>query len=82
MSSQGSQLVSMFLRGATPFSPEQLGMLEDDGATIRTRAGPVVTVDVPLDAVERVLDHEFVVASELSAPLFYEHDHERSSDVE
>ena len=62
--------VSMFLRGASAFSAEQIEMLKRDGATIRTRAGAVLTIDVPLDAVERVLDHEFVVASELSSPLY------------
>jgi hypothetical protein len=62
--------VSMFLRGAAAFSPEQIDELKNDGATIRTRAGAVMTIDVPLDNVERVLDHEFVVASELSAPLY------------
>lgn len=67
----------MFLRAAAPFSPEQLEMLKQDGATIRTRAGQVVTIDVPLQAVERVLEHEFVVASELSAPLYPE----RADDI-
>ena len=62
----------MFLRGASAFSPEQIETLKSDGATIRTRAGAVLTIDVPLDAVERVLDHEFVVASELSSPLYPE----------
>lgn len=64
--------VALFLRGAGIFSPEQIGALEHDGATIRTRAGVVLTVDVPLDAVERVLAHDFVVASELSSPLYPE----------
>jgi hypothetical protein len=64
--------VSMFLRGATAFSPEQIAELKSDGATIRTRAGAVMTIDVPLDNVERVLDHEFVLTSELSSPLYPE----------
>lgn len=64
--------VSMFLRGAAAFSTEQIDELQNDGATIRTRAGAIITADVPLDNVERVLDHEFVVASELSAPLYPE----------
>ena len=64
--------VSMFLRGDRPFSPEQVDVLKNDGATIRTRAGLVMTVDLPLDAVERVLDHDFIVASELSSPLYDE----------
>ena len=64
--------VSMFLRGASAFSAQQIDELENDGVTIRTRAGVVMTVDVPIDAVERVLEHDFVVASELSAPLYPE----------
>jgi hypothetical protein len=35
-----------------------------------------LTVDVPIDAVERVLAHDFIVASELSSPLY----DERSDD--
>jgi hypothetical protein len=71
--------VSMLLRGARPFSPEQLDALRRDGATIRTHAGPVLTIDVPLAAAERVLEHDFVVASELSTPLYPErHDEGRS----
>ena len=62
--------VSMFLRGAAAFSPEQIDQLRNAGATIRTRAGAVITIDAPLDDVERILDHEFVIASELSAPLY------------
>ena len=57
-------------------------MLKNDGATIRTRAGQVVTIDVPLEAVERVLDHEFVVASELSSPLYPEHNEDVPSESE
>ena len=72
----------MFLRGAAPFSPEQIDELKNDGATIRTRAGQVVTIDVPLEAVERVLDHEFVVASELSSPLYPERNDDAPSDPE
>ena len=64
--------VSMFLRGARPFSAEQVEVLKNDGATIRTRAGLVITVDLPLDAVERVLDPDFIVSSELSSPLYDE----------
>jgi hypothetical protein len=64
------QRISMFLRGAAVFSSEQIDVLKGDGATIRTRAGAVLTIDVPLDAVERVLDHEFVIASEISSPLY------------
>jgi len=66
----------MFLRGVGAFSPEQIDELKNDGATIRTRAGAVMTIDVPLDNVERVLDHEFVVASELSSPLYPESNNE------
>ena len=72
----------MFLRATTPFSPEQLRLLEADGATIRTRAGKVVTADVPLDAVERVLNHDFVVASELSAPLYPERGDDPPADFD
>jgi hypothetical protein len=75
-----AQRVSMFLRGAAVFTPEQLELLKQDGASIRTRAGQVVTIDVPLDAVERVLDHDFVIASELSAPLYLEHGGDSSVD--
>ena len=71
--STAAQRVSLFLRGAAVFTPEQLELLKQDGASIRTRAGLVVTIDVPLDAVERILDHDFVIASELSAPLYPEH---------
>jgi hypothetical protein len=71
-----SERVSMFLRGARPFSPEQVDVLKSDGASIRTRAGLVLTVDVPIDAVERILAHDFIVASELSSPLY----DERSDD--
>jgi len=74
------QRVSMFLRGAAAFSPQQIDELKSDGVTIRTRAGVVMTVDVPLDAVERVLDHDFVIASELSAPLYPESKREPSDE--
>lgn len=62
----------MFLRSTAPLSQAQLGLLEQDGATIRTRAGAIVTLDVDLDAVERVLGHDFIVASEISSPLYPE----------
>jgi hypothetical protein len=68
----GPSRVSMFVRGAAVFSPDEVRALENDGATIRTNAGVVMTIDVPLDSVERVLDHEFVIASELSSPLYPE----------
>jgi hypothetical protein len=32
----------------------------------------VVTLDVGLDSVERIPDHDFVVASEISSPLYPE----------
>jgi len=64
--------LAIFLRGAGQFTPEQLDQLEKDGATIRTRAGSVVTVDLPLADVERVLEHDFIVAADLSSPLYPE----------
>jgi hypothetical protein len=82
MDASAPERVSMLLRGASVFSPDQIGELEGDGAKIRTRAGVVLTIDVPLEAVERVLDHEFVVASELSAPLYPERGDDPRSDSE
>jgi hypothetical protein len=76
------QAVSMLLRGAKPFTLEQLDALKSDGATIRTHAGLVVTIDVPLAAAERVLDHAFVVASELSMPLYPEARGEAERDID
>jgi hypothetical protein len=74
--------VAMFLRGAAAFTPEQIEQLKNDGADIRTRAGIVLTADVPLDAVERVIGHDFVVASELSSPLYPEPKQDPSGDRE
>jgi hypothetical protein len=80
--SRGPERVALFLRGASPFSPEQIEALEKDGATVRTKAGHVVTADVPLEAVERIAEHEFVVACEVSGPLYPEGGDEPSSDAE
>lgn len=55
-----------------PFSEDQLAILLRDGATVRTRSGVVIVLDVPLEAVERILAHQFVVASERSSPLYPE----------
>ena len=72
--------VSMLLRGVAPFSPEQVDELQSDGVTVRTRAGVVMTVDVPLDAVERVLAHDFIRSSELSGALYPEATPDASRD--
>lgn len=62
--------VSMFVRGRERFSPEQIAQLKNAGATIRTNAGLVVTLDVDVQSVERLLSHDFVIASEFSSPLY------------
>jgi hypothetical protein len=68
----GSTHVSMLLRGRESFSPSELKKLTDEGARIRTHAGDIVSADVPVDAVERVLEHDFIVSCELSRPLYYD----------
>lgn len=64
-----SQRIQLLLRGAGALLPEQINELIAHGARIRARAGTVVTIDVALDAVERVLDLEFVLTAELASPL-------------
>ena len=66
------QRLSLFLRAAASFSPEQLDQLKSEGATIRTCADAVATIDVPLAAVDRVLQHEFIVSAQISSPLYPE----------
>ena len=77
----GSQRVSLFLRGGAEFSSDELEQLVRDGAQIRTTAGNILTVDVPIDVVDRVLSHDFVVAGDLSAPLYRETDDEPHFDI-
>ena len=67
-----SQPIAVFIRGATPLSPDQLDQLKADGATLRTCTGVVATIDVALDALERVLRHEFIVSAQVSSPLYTE----------
>ncbi|HEY7498877.1 MAG TPA: hypothetical protein VH740_10205 [Vicinamibacterales bacterium] len=66
--------VSMLLRGRDAFSPAELKTLADDGARVRTHAGDIISADVPVDAIERVLAHDFVVSCELSRPLYFDKD--------
>lgn len=77
-----STQVSMLLRGRAEFSPSELKELADDGAQIRTRAGDIVSADVPVGAVDRVLAHDFIVSGELSQPLYYDAGEERSSNAD
>jgi hypothetical protein len=69
---EASQQVALFLRGSAPFSRDQLDQLKADGASLRTCSGVIATTDVALEAVDRVLRHEFVVSAQISSPLFPE----------
>jgi hypothetical protein len=69
--------VTLFLRAAAPFSPEQLDQLKQEGATIRTCAGAVSTIDVPPVALDGVLQLEFIVSAQISSPLYPERDDDR-----
>jgi hypothetical protein len=82
LESASDETVSLLLRGAAPFTENQLDTLRRDGARIRTTAGDVVSADVPLKAVRAVTDHDFIVNAELSQPLFYEKPTAPFSDVE
>jgi hypothetical protein len=64
--------VSVLLRGKSTFSASELKTLTDDGAQIRTQAGDILSADVPVEAVDRVLAHDFIVSCELSRPLYYD----------
>lgn len=73
--------LSLFLRGREAFSPVQLAELERDGAQIRTTAGNILTADVPVEAVDRVLSHDFIVSGDVSAPLYLESEGEPHIDI-
>jgi hypothetical protein len=62
--------VSIILRGRATFTASELKTLAEDGARIRTRAGDIVTADVSIDALDRILAHDFVVSCEISQPLY------------
>ena len=66
-----SRQISLLVRGTGPFLEKQLDQLKGDGATIRTVAGAVCTIDVPLAAVDRVLQHQFIMTAQISS-RFYE----------
>lgn len=72
----------MLLRGSAAFSSDELEILRRDGAQIRTTAGDVISADVPVQAVHAVTNHDFVVAAELSQPLYPEKPAAPFSDVE
>jgi hypothetical protein len=77
-----SEPVGVFLRGRASFTPQDIAALEADGARIRTVAGDVMTADIPFDAIGRVSDHEFVIALQVSQPLFPEQGDQPPEDVE
>lgn len=64
--------VSALVRGESAFSEEQLAALREAGARIRTVAGDVLTATVATGALERLADHPFVAALEVSQPLYPE----------
>jgi hypothetical protein len=82
LESSSDETVSLLLRGAGAFTPDELEALRRDGARIRTTAGDVVSADVPVKAVRAVTDHEFVVNAELSQPLYFEKPTPPFSDAE
>jgi hypothetical protein len=61
--------IGVLLRGRQSFSPSQLAALEAAGARIRTTAGDVCTADVPVRALERVAELDFVLQIQPSQPL-------------
>jgi hypothetical protein len=67
-----SQQIALFVRGAAPFSPDQLDQLTANGATVRTCSGVIATIDVALGDIDRVLGHAFVISAQISSPLFPE----------
>jgi hypothetical protein len=77
----GSRYVSLFLRGHSPFSSEELAELVQDGVKIRTAAGNILTIDVPISSIDRVLSHDFVVSGDLSGPLYPEREDEPHIDI-
>lgn len=76
----GSQRVSLFLRGRSAFSSAELAELRQDGAHIRTAAGNILTIDVPISAVDRVLSHDFVLSGDVSRALYPERKDEPNID--
>jgi hypothetical protein len=64
--------VGALIRGEAAFSEEQLSALREAGARIRTVAGDVLTATVATDSLERLADHPFVAALEVSQPLYPE----------
>ena len=64
--------VSLFVRGREPFTEQQVHELEEHGARVRTVAGDVLTASAPLDSLDVLTDSDFVVAVEVSEPLYPE----------
>ncbi len=77
-----STVVSMLLRARAALSPSELKALADDGVRVRTQAGDVISADVAVGAVDRVLAHDFIVSCELSQPLYPESASEPGGDAE
>jgi hypothetical protein len=62
--------VSVLVRGERAFSEPELEALRGAGAQIRTVAGDVLTASVATEAIEELASQPFVVALEVSQPLY------------
>jgi hypothetical protein len=62
--------VALFLSATAPLSDRDVEALARAGATVRTIAGTVLTADVPLEALDRVLEHPFIVRAQISPALY------------
>jgi hypothetical protein len=71
-SAEGEQEVGVLLRVRAGLTESQLDALRADGARIDTVAGEVLGGTVPLAALPALARHDFVVAVQLSQPLWPE----------
>jgi len=65
-------IVAIFVRTGKILEPEDISQLEVIGAEIRTIAGNIVTLSIPLGKLHMLANKDFIKYIELTSPLYPE----------
>jgi hypothetical protein len=66
------QVVSLLIRVSDPKSPQVEAVIRDCGGQVRTRAGDIISLTLPLRCLDDLAKVESVISIEVAEPLYPE----------
>ena len=69
LNAEENPIIAIFVRTGKILEPEDISQLEIIGAEIRTIAGNIVTLSIPLGKLHMLANKDFVKYIELTGPL-------------